>query len=204
MKNETGTEDRNIIFCLKNIESGERVYERFSTANTTSGWRDPAPDPAASAGGSADCNYEIFYISGKRRVVLDRMRGSASVYSENKKNRICGGSVADLRISGDESSSEKSGGTTASVCGDRGVDPACGKANRLFFSVRTYDSFLCGSAGYGADAAKEDWNTGSDRGCAGGFFQVVSGCALSDRCTGWFAGGSSGKHIICVVCAEKI
>ena len=132
------------------------------------------------------------------------MRGSASVYSENKKNRICGGFVADLRISGDESSSEKSGGTAASVCGDRGVDPACGKANRLFFSVRTYDSFLCGSAGYGADAAEEDRSTGSCCGSTGSFFQAVSGCTLSDRCAGRLTGSSNRKFIICVVYEEKI
>ena len=88
-------------------------------------------------------------------------------------------------------------------CGNRSSDPADRQTNRFLLSVRPHHSILCRCPGNASDAPQENRNPGSSPGSAGGIFQIVSWCPLSNRCPGRVRCCAGGKLAGCVGCEDE-
>ena len=179
-----GGRQARVFYLSVAAEREGNTYEYFFTVSTESGRRNPSPDPAAFKNGYADTIYENRYISGKRRMVLDPLCSCSSCCSKDKKNRLCGSFVPDFRSDRYESASQKHSSKAKAFCGNRSSDPADRQTNRFLLSVRPHNSILCRCPGNASDAPEENWNPGSSPGSAGGIFQIISWCPLSNRCPG--------------------
>ena len=201
---ECAAEDESWYFiCLSQQKEKGIHYEYFFTVSTESGRRNPSPDPAAFKNGYADTIYENRYISGKRRMVLDPLCSCSSCCSKDKKNRLCGSLVPDLRGDRYKPASQKYSGKTKAFCGNRSSHPYDHQTEGFFFSVIQPDGDLVGAVGNASDAPEENWNPGSSPGSAGGIFQIVSWCPLSNRCPGRVRCCAGGKLAGCVGCEDE-
>ena len=116
---------------------------------------------------------------------------------------LCGSLVPDLRGDRYQPASQKYSGKTKAFCGNRSSDPADRQTNGFLLSVRPHNSILCRCPGNASDAPEENWNPGSSPGSAGGIFQIVSWCPLSNRCPGRVRCCAGGKLAGCVGCEDE-
>ncbi len=107
-------------------------------------------------------------------MVLDPLCSCSSCCSKDKKNRLCGSLVPDLRGDRYQSASQKYSGKTKAFCGNRSSDPYDHQTEGFLFSVRSHHSILCRCSGNASDASEEIRNPGSSPGSTGGIFQTVS------------------------------
>ena len=112
-------------------------------------------------------------------MVLDPLCSCSSCCSKDKKNRLCGSLVPDLRGDRYQPASQKYSGKTKAFCGNRSSHPYDHQTEGFLFSVRSHHSILCRCSG-----------------STGGIFQTVSWCPLSDRCSGWIRDRAGGKHVV--------
>ena len=136
-------------------------------------------------------------------MVLDPLCSCSSCCSKDKKNRLCGSFVPDFRSDRYESASQKHSSKAKAFCGNRSSDPADRQTNRFLLSVRPHNSILCRCPGNASDAPEENRNPGSSPGSAGGIFQIISWCPLSNRCPGRVRCCAGGKLAGCVGCEDE-
>lgn len=129
-------------------------------------------------------------------MVLDPLCSCSSCCSKDKKNRLCGSLVPDLRGDRYQPASQKYSGKTKAFCGNRSSHPYDHRTEGFLFSVRSHHSILCLCSGNAPDASEEIRNPGSSPGSTGGIFQTVSWCPLSDRCSGRIRDRAGGKHVV--------
>ena len=136
-------------------------------------------------------------------MVLDSLCSCSSCYSKDKKNRLCGSFIPDLRGNRYQPASQKHSGKTKAFCRDRSPDPPDHQTEGFLFSVRSHHSLLCRCTGNAPDASEEIRNPGSSPGSTGGIFQTVSWCSLSDRCSDRICDRAGGKYAVSVDCANE-
>lgn len=137
-------------------------------------------------------------------MVLDPLCSCSSCRPKDKKNRLCGSLVPDLRGDRYQPASQKYSGKTKAFCGNRSADPHDHKTEGFLFSVRSHHSVLCRCSGNAPDASEEIRNPGSSPGSTGGIFQTVSWRPLSDRCSGRIRDRAGGKYAVSVDRANEI
>ena len=70
-------------------------------------------------------------------MVLDSLCSCSSCCPKDKKNRLCGSLVPDLRGDRHQPASQKYSGKTKAFCGNRSADPHDHKTEGFLFSVTT-------------------------------------------------------------------
>ena len=136
-------------------------------------------------------------------MVLDPLCSCSSCCSKDKKNRLCGSLVPDLRGDRYQPASQKYSGKTKAFCGNRSSHPYDHQTEGFLFSVRSHHSILCRCSGNAPDASEEIRNPGSSPGSAGGIFQIISWCPLSYRCPCRVRCCAGGKLAGCVGCEDE-
>lgn len=81
--------------------------------------------------------------------------------------------------------------------------PLIAKPTDFSFPSGPHHSILCRCPGNASNAPEENWNPGSSPGSAGGIFQIVSWCPLSNRCPGRVRCCAGGKLAGCVGCEDE-
>ena len=129
-------------------------------------------------------------------MVLDPLCSCSSCCSKDKKNRLCGSLIPDLRGDRYQPASQKYSGKTKAFCGNRSSHPYDHQTEGFLFSVRSHHSILCRCSGNAPYASEEIRNPGSSSGSTGGIFQTVSWCPLSDRCSDRIRDRAGGKYVV--------